>query len=255
MTTEVQSHGFKWEKEICINVYGATLEEMKGIKYNSKMDLPGKFNRLNENCNISVKTTGSLNTVCMGDCLRVFDEVSAAHHEIDGSGGGGGSSSAPLHLTVIHYAQCDVTQCKIVRYIIEVDLTNSRAELFGVVTRAQLEELDALVKSVPQKRKPTGEEHATMYALRDALQAQCGAIYLNIKCDSSQSRLQCSFNQFQKFITKHPERLVERSETNAFRGGVISSQMVSGRRKLKKKKITALPLPSLPSPSLPSPPQ
>jgi hypothetical protein len=242
MTTEVQSHGFKWEKEICINVYGATLEEMNGIKYNSKMDLPGKFNRLNENCDISVKTTGSLNTVCMGDCLRVFDEVSAAHHEIDGG------SSAPLHLTVIHYAQCDVTQSKIVRYIIEVDLTNSRAELFGVVTRAQLEELDALVKSVPQKRKPTGEEHTTMYALRDALQAQCGAIYLNIKCDSSQSRLQCSFNQFQQFITKHPERLVERSETNAFRGGVISSQMVSGRRKLKKKKITALPLPSLPSP-------
>jgi hypothetical protein len=244
MTTEVQSHGFKWEKEICINVYGATLEEMKGIKYNSKMDLPGKFNRLNENCNISVKTTGSLNTVCMGDCLRVFDAVSMAHHEIDG----GGSSNAPLHLTVIHYTQCDKTQCKNVRYIIEVDLTNSRAELFGSVTRAQLEELDALVKSIPQKRKPTDEEHATMYALRDALQSQCGAIYLNIKCDSQQSRLQCSFNQFQKFITKYSDRLVERSETNTFRGGVISSQMVSGRRKLKKKKkITVLPLPS-PSP-------
>lgn len=247
MTTEVQSHGFKWEKEICINVYGATAEEMKGIKYNSKMDLPGQFNRLNENCDISVKTTGSPNTVCMGDCLRVFDAVFLQHDDHDDVGSGGGSG-APLHLTVIHYTQCDETRCKKVRSIIEVDLTNSRTELFGTVTRAQLEELDALVKSIPQKRKPTNEEHASMYALRDALQAQCGAIYLNIKCDSkSQRRLQCSFNQFQKFITKHPERLVERSETNAFRGGVISSQIVSGRRKLNKK-ITALPL-------LPSSPQ
>lgn len=239
MTTEVQSHGLKWEKEICINVYGATIEEMKGIKYNSKMDLPGKFNRLNMNCNISVKTTGSPNMVCMGDCLRVFDAVSSVHDE---NGGGDSSDGTPLHLTVIQYKQCDETHCKNVTSITEVNLTNSRTELFGtVITRAKLEELDALVKSIPKKREPTNEEKLSMYSLRDALQEQCGAIHLDIKCDSkTQRRLQCSFNQFQKFITNHPERLVDRSETNAFRGGVISSQIVSGRRKFNnKKKITA----------------
>ena len=236
MTTEVQSHGFKWEKELCVNVYGATMDELKGIKYTNKTDLPGKFNRLDENCDISIKTSGSPNAVCMADCLRVFDAVS-------GAGAAGGT---PLHLTVIHYTQCDETQCKIVTSIAEVDITNSRNELFRpVTTRAQLEELDALVKSVPKKRRPTLEERASMYSLRDALQAQCGAIHLDIKCDSgSQRRLQCSFNQFQQFIIDHPERLVERSETNAFRGGVISSQIVSGRRKFNKK--TSLPSPSSP---------
>ena len=53
---EVQSHGFSWEKEIIMNVYGATSEELKEIKYNSKMDLPSKFNHL-DNCDISVKTS------------------------------------------------------------------------------------------------------------------------------------------------------------------------------------------------------
>ena len=231
MTTEVQSHGFKWEKEICINVYGATAEEMKGIKYNSKMDLPGQFNRLNENCDISIKTSGSPNSVCMADCLRVFDSVA----------GGGGT---PLHLTVIHYTQCDETQCKIVTSITEVDITNSRTELFGTVTRAQLEELDNQVKSIPKKRRPTEEERASIYSLRDTLQGQCGAIHLDIKCDSgSQRRLQCSFNQFQRFITEHPDRLVERSKTNAFRGGAISSQIVSGRRKFNKKITVPSPSP------------
>lgn len=238
MTTEVQSHGLIWERELCVNVYGATKEELKGIKYTNKTDLPGKYNRLDENCDLSIKTSGSPNAVCMADCLRVFDAVA-------------GAGGTPLHLTVIHYTQCDETQCKIVTSITEVDITNSRNELFGLVTtRAPLEELDALVKSVPKKRRPTDDERASMYSLRDALQSQCGAIHLDIKCDSgSQRRLQCSFNQFQKFITEHPERLVERSETNAFRGGTISSQIVSGRRKFNKKMTTPPPPP--PPPPLP----
>jgi hypothetical protein len=219
MTTEVQSHGFKWEKELCVNVYGATMDELKGIKYTNKTDLPGKFNRLNENCDISVKTSCSPNAVCMAGCLRVFDAV----------------GNGRLHLTVIQYDQNDTTCTKNVKSITEVDITNSRTELFGTVIRAQLEELDNRVKSVPKKRRPTLEERASMYSLRDALQAQCGAIHLDIKCDSgSQRRLQCSFNQFQQFMTEHPDRLVERSQTNAFRGGMISSQIVSGRRTFKK---------------------
>ena len=76
MTTEVQSHGFVWERELCEKVYGATMDEMKGIKYTSKMDLPGKFNRL-DNCDLSIKTSCSPNTVCMADCLRVFDAARA----------------------------------------------------------------------------------------------------------------------------------------------------------------------------------
>ena len=237
MTTEVQSHGFLWERELCVNVYGATKEELKGLNYTNKTDLPGKFNRLDENCDLSIKTTGYLNAVGMADCLRVYDAVS------DGE--------TPLHLTVIHYTQCDETHCKIVTSIVEMDLTNSRSDLFGTVTRAQLEELVTRVKSVPKKRRPSEDERASMYSLRDALQAQCGAIHLDIKCDSgSQRRLQCSFNQFQQFLQEHPERVVEQSNSNAFRGGVISSHIVSRRRKFNKK-ITVTPPPSSLPPVLP----
>jgi hypothetical protein len=236
MTTEVQSHGFLWERELCVNVYGATKEELNSIKYTNKTDLPGKFNRLDKNCDISIKTSGSPNVVCMADCLRIYDAVSTSLTEDAGS---------PLHLVVIHYKQCDETQCKIVTSIVEVDLTNSRQELFGTVTRAQLEDLVTLVKSIPKKRTRTAEEKKSIESLRDAIQSQSGAIYLNIKCDSgSQRRLQCSFNKFQQFLQEHPERVVERSDSNAFRGGVISAKIVSGRRKFNKK-ITMIPSPSL----------
>jgi hypothetical protein len=217
--TEVQSHGFSWEKEIMIHVYRATPEEVKSIKYTSKIDLPAKFNHLDE-CDVSIKTSCSQNSVCMADCLRVFDMV---------------SSGKPIHMVVIHYRQDDTNRMKEITSILEIDLTDSRSLLFGTLTRSQLEELDESVKSVPQKRKPTEEEHKKLYSIRDSLQQYSGAIRLDIKCNSTQSRLQCSFNRFQQFIEKNPTKIVAKSNTNEFRGGIISSQIVSSRRSFKKK--------------------
>ena len=214
-TEEVQKHGFTWEKEILQNVYGATAEEMQAIPYTNKSDLPGALNRLAPGCDISVKTSGNLNAVCMGDALRVFDAAAAA---------------APLHMTAIHYIQNDETKTKKVLHITEVDLTASSAEMFGTITRAQLEELDRAVKLVPQKRSPTPEERAHMYGIRDALQVNSGAMHLDIKCDKTQSRLQCSFNRFRVFLEAHPARVVARSDTHEFRGGSITPEIVSGRR-------------------------
>jgi len=216
---EVQGHGFTWERQIICGVYLATKEELEAINYTSKMDLPAELNRLGK-CDISVKTTRSKNAVCMADCLRVYDAVS------DGK---------VIHMVVIHYEQDDTNNTKNVRTIVEVDLTSSRELLFGTLTRPQIEELDRLVKSVPQKRRPTEEEYKNMYSLRDSLQKSSEAIHLDIKCDSSQSRLQCSFNRFQIFIEKNPERIVAKSDTHEFRGGALSPQIVSARRVLKKK--------------------
>ena len=229
-TEEVQKHGFTWEKEILQNVYGATAEEMQGIPYTNKSDLPGALNRLTPGCDISVKTSGNLNAVCMGDALRVFDAAAA---------------ESPLHMTAIHYIQNDETKTKKVLHITEVDLTASSAEMFGTITRAQLEELDRAVKLVPQKRSPTPEERAHMYAIRDAIQANSGAMHLDIKCDKTQSRLQCSFNRFRAFLEAHPARVVARSDTHEFRGGSFTPEIVSGRRAFKKKIMTP-PAPALP---------
>ena len=216
---EVQAHGFSWEKEILQNVFHITNEELENIKYNSKVDLPAKFNHL-DNCDISIKTSCSKNTICMADCLRVFDIV---------------NSNNPIHMIVIYYIQDDKNKTKKISNITEIDLTNSGELLFGNLTRVQIEELDTLVKSIPQKRKPTKEEHKKLYSLRDSLQVCSGSIYLNIKCNSTQSRLQCSFNNFQQFIQKNSTRVVAISNNNIFRGGTLSYEITSPRRCFKKK--------------------
>lgn len=183
---EVQSHGFIWEKEV-LKLYGLTDEQISTIKYNSTFDLPKEFNGVD----ISIKTTGS-NTVCMGDCLRIFD-----------------ASAESFHMIVIQYKQ--VNTQKHVKDVVQIDLTNSRNLLFGEIERHELEELDKLVKSVPQKRKPTKEEHTAMYEYRNNLHKKGGAIQLNIKCNSQQSRLQCSIPKFNEFVKVHYQRIIEQT--------------------------------------------
>jgi len=215
---EVQGHGFSWEKDLLHNVYGVTNEEINAVKYTNKMDLPSALNRL-DGCDVSIKTSCSANAVCMADCLRIFDSV---------------TSGEALHMVVVHYKQDDGKNVKGLVSITEVDLTSSGAEMFGTITRPQLEELASAVKSVPQKRKPTAEEYMRIYSLRDILQEKSGALHLDIKCNSTQSRLQCSFNHFQAFLEKYPARIIAHSNTNEFRGGKIAAEIVSSRRTFKK---------------------
>ena len=170
---EVHKHGFSWEKSLLCSVYGAQEGELKGLGYTCKTDLPGSLNRLEPGVGVSIKTAGLSNAVCMGDCLRVFDSVAAAGQD-------------KLHMTLVHYEQDDAAGVKRLAAVTEVDLTGSAAALFGGITRTELEALDRAVKAVPQKRSPTAEEHAAMYALRDALLHRCRAIHLDIKCNSQQ---------------------------------------------------------------------
>ena len=210
----VQQHGFSWEKDLLRNIYGATDEELRTIGYTNHWDLPANFNRLNP-VNLSIKVTGTPNAVCMGDCLRIFQAA---------------SSGTPFHLTVVKYRQNDETNMKRVSEILEIDLTDSVTTLFGTLSREELVALDTLIKQVPQRRKPTEEEHTAMYTLRNALLEKTGVIHLDIKCNSQQSRLQCSFNRFVKFVQENPQRIVAQSQSAAFRGGAITEEIPSGRR-------------------------
>ena len=217
-SNESQKHGFTQEKDILKNVYGATDEKLSKKGYTDKFDLDADDNKL-ESVNLSIKTTVNDNMVCMGDVIRLFDSVS--------------NTDKPIHLTVIFNQQID--NKKKVKKIVEVNLTNTVKELFGSLTKEQIKELDTLVKSIPQKRRPTDEEHKKMYELQKKLQSLSKAIYLNIKCDSKQSRLQCSFNKFQKFMEDNPTLIVEESNNNKFRGGQITEEIVSEKRKRNKK--------------------
>lgn len=214
--SEVQSHGFSWQNEI-LKIYGATQEELDGIGYTDAEDLPAAFNRL-DGISLSIKTAGNKNAICMADCLRVFDMI-----------------TGPIRMVVIRYIQKkDIKQ---ISRIIEVDLSNSRDLLFGTLTREQIETLDKAVKSVPQKRKPSQEEHKHMYDIKKQLQKISGAMSLNIKCNSTQSRLQCSipFKKFELLIKNNPSRVIAQSNTNEFRGGTISHEIQSCCRKFKPK--------------------
>ena len=211
---EVQRHGFSWEKDLLHNVYGVTPEEIKTIKYTEKNDIPRHLNRLT-NAHLSVKTSGTPNAVCMADCLRVFDSV---------------SSGEPYHLVVVHYKQNDETNTKRLVAINEIDLTNSKEMLFGSLTREQIVSLRDAVREVPQKRSPNPDEYAKMYGIRNTLQPLSKAMHLDIKCNSQQSRLQCSFNHFQAFLEEHPERILTKSTSAEFRGKRIQEEIPSGRR-------------------------
>jgi hypothetical protein len=214
--TEVQAHGFSWEKDLMRMIYHMTEEEIKSIPYTSKVDIPAAFNRL-DHCDVSIKASCNPHMICMADGLRFCDSV---------------RSGTPIHMIVVHY--CQLGDIKKIVTITEVDLTDSCEALFGSLTRADIETLDRAVKAVPQKKKPTEEERKTMYDIRDSLQKQSGAIHLDIKCNSTQSRLQCSFNRFQQFLESHPTRIVAKSNTHEFRGGALSPEIVSSRRVFKK---------------------
>jgi hypothetical protein len=221
----VQEHGIIWEEDLRKNVYGLTEEECRAIPRTSKFDIPAALNRLTPGKNISVKSTHTPNTVCMGDARRNFYTL---------------ISGALLHTTVVFYKQIGNIK-KVVR-IIEVDLTGLFTELFGTITGDELEELDRAVKLIPPTRRPTPEERAHLYSIRDPLQAKSGAMHLNIKCDTSQSRLQCSFNRFQEFLEAHPSRIVASSDTHEFRGGSITAEISSGKRVMNKSKSKAVDL-------------
>jgi DNA-directed RNA polymerase II subunit RPB1 len=112
---EVQKHGFEWEKDILTNVYGASMKELEKINYTNSIDLPSKLNKLDD-ANISIKTSGNGNVVCMSDCLRVYDFVNSGENN---------------HLVVVFYEQDDDNDLKKLNSIVEIDLTNS-CELYKI---------------------------------------------------------------------------------------------------------------------------
>jgi hypothetical protein len=150
---EVQKHGFIWEKEIIQNVFRVPLEEVKKVTtYTGKFDLPAALNHI-DGCDVSIKTTGTPNTVGMADALRFYDSV---------------CSGKMLHLIVLIYKQDKTRGTKTIMDIVEVDVTGTKEmmdKLFKNVTREDIVELDNAVKNVPQNRKPTTEEHTKQIAV------------------------------------------------------------------------------------------
>ena len=215
---ENQAHGKTWEKDLGMNVYKATEEELKTISHTAPIDVPHTFNRL-DGVDISIKVTGG-DAIDMGDIVRVFNEV---------------SSGRKIHMTVVAWNQKDSTTKKL-KSITEVDLTNSVNLLFGTVTLHEIEELVAYVKKIPHYGR-TKEHTATYMSMAAALKKKGGGcISYAPKVDSAtQRRVQGRFVGFSVFVKENPSRVIAESNTCEFRGGKIAEEIVSTKRVRNKK--------------------
>lgn len=209
-TVEVQRHGFHWEKQIVAAITG---KKSFSFGYTSKYDLPADQNP--EGVNVSVKTTGS-NTVFLADAVRFYESL-----------------SEETNMVVIQYKQ-DHGVKKLTK-ITELKLRGTQNLLFGQVTKEELVQLSDLIKKVPQKRKPTMAERQLIYELRDSLQQRCGRVHLDVKCNSTQSRLQCSLSGFDKFLSENKDIVVSSDTSPQFRDVTINDTILSGKRVMKSK--------------------
>lgn len=214
---EVQSHGFTWQNDILLNTYKVSSEDLVSMNYTQKDDLPGSFNTLNPGVALSIKTTGSPNSVCMGDALRVYDSV---------------FSTTPLHMVVLTYSQQG--PIKHLESVIEVNLTNSGPLLFGDLCRSDIEQLDRAIKTLPSG-KLTEDQRNEYKTIQETLSKSMTGLVLNPKIDSKhQRRLQCSFHHFLAFVNANPKRVIARCGSDGlFRGAQLQTQLTSGRRQLR----------------------
>lgn len=220
---ENQGHGKTWEKDLGINVYGATETELESISHTAAIDIPRAINRL-EGIDISIKVSKN-DTIDMADIVRVYDEV---------------SSEEKIHMTVIIWQQINETTKKI-KSITEVDLTSSVKLLFGSVKREQLVTLVNMAKAVGKVRPDVSPEQrasqiTSAYAFRDEIQKESGYMHFHLMFyTNNASRVQGQFKHFLDFVKKNPERLIAESQTGDFRGGKIKEEITSTKRIRNKK--------------------
>ena len=203
--TETQNHGFAWETEITTLVF----ELKEKLNYTATHDIPKELNKFNNNENVSIKTTGS-GTVCMGDALRVFQYTPGETHTA----------------IIVKYKQEGTN--KNLTNVYELDLDN-RTALWGSVTLEDVQELNALVCSMPHGKERDAAITNAINSKKRILNSKSGIIRFNPKIDSKkQRRLQCSIPGFAQSI------IVKSATTEAIvRCVAIKSVIASARRILK----------------------
>lgn len=203
-----QSHGFVWEEEV-IRAYGLDPSSLKG--YTRAHDIPADRNTHAPGVNVSIKTAGG-KSVDMGDVLRIWNETAPG--------------AQPLQLIVLFYTQGGVTQddtTKTLRGISTVDLTGRQADLFGYVSKEELEAYVASVKAIPPGEL-TAEAREVYRGAASKLNAKMGYLHVRPKVDSkNQRRVQCSFPNFPAFLPSM-------DESCTINGVQIMKTIQSGRR-------------------------
>jgi hypothetical protein len=209
--TKSQAHGFAWEAHIKKEVY----KIQEKAAYTRKHDIDAHENTI-DHCAVSIKTSGKGN-VCMSDARRVYEAT-------------GGE---PFHMVIVQYDQAEGQ--KILKSVLEVDLTGARALLFGDLTWEEISEFHEELRKIPRGRVQKEDKH---YLSRSAeLNRKSKDIQLNPKVDStSPRRLQCSIPNIDFFCKSYPERLLYSNTDGVFKGVQLMKTLESGRRVRHPKK-------------------
>ena len=208
-----QGHGFDWENMIRKEVFDLNEERNNTDKY----DIPKEKNKLNENENVSIKTTGNDN-ICTSDILRFYNYDFKQDNTI----------------ILIRYNQEDDN--KIINNIYEINYSSElHTLLFGDLTEEEIFNYVKNVKRIPPNVK--GDEAKQIF---DYLIEQ-KKIYknhpklkmkINPKVDSSQTRVQCSINlkDIPKEFIKY-NSLIDSGKPNVIRNKEIKQSVYSCIRK------------------------
>ena len=177
MVLQSQNHGFIFENSVRQIIFDLPVETNNTDKH----DIPKQKNKYDNNENCSIKTTNSLTIYC-GDILRFLNYNFLEKNTI----------------IIIKYKQTDTE--KIVKTIYEINYNKECYNLLlGNLPIKIIEDYVKNVKSIPKHIK--GEEAKQIFNYleeKKKLKKQyTNILQINPKVDSSQSRVQCSIQNFE----------------------------------------------------------
>ncbi len=169
---EVQAHGLVFERWVLDTFF----DSYRPDGYTQKWDIPAEANRLADpalaGLPVNPKAVKLRSSVGLGDALR--------QHDID----------EPFLLILGYWEQATPKEKRFVKIIAARVEPETWRQLWGDVTRADLERLDAVIKD--RERTPAEARRAAQ-AMKSRPPYSTSVIVLNPKIDSkSQRRLQCS---------------------------------------------------------------
>lgn len=170
-----QFHGFTWENQIKNKVFKLQPEKNNTDKY----DIPKDKNNLDKTENISIKTTGS-DCICCGDIIQFYNYNFKDKNTI----------------IVVVYKQKN--KYKEIEKILEINYSKELHKiLFDELKKEEIYKYVEGVKKIPANIK--SEEALSIFHYKKEQKNLYNKypkmkIKINPKVDSSQSRVQCSFN-------------------------------------------------------------
>ncbi len=206
---EVQQHGLvfeRWIRDTFFDGYAPS-------RYTQKWDIPAEANLRHGGVPVNPKATKYRTPVGLGDALNQYD------------------IGEPFILVVGYWVQ-DGQEKRFVNIVAPLITPEMWRALWGPITRADLERLDALVKD---RSLDYREARKQAHAMKSAPPFSEAVIVVNPKIDSKgQRRLQCSLRSDDLFKHLAPEAPQGVQKTPALWGVPFTATVTSGPREFAK---------------------